>query len=132
MPGKSRRRKGKYLAKSKRRKVRLSQPTVAAQQQAVAQPREPVARPIMPATSARVPVRCRSCGQANPPRARFCSSCGAALAVVSAPSTSMPAPAAKPVAMRYLNVATELRTIAILAGILLVILIVLSLVPLPW
>jgi hypothetical protein len=97
MPGKSRRRKARYLAKSKRRKDRLSHPTVAVQQQAVAQAREP-----------------------------------APLPKVSASSKTVPAPVAKPVAIRYQNVATELRTIGILAGILLIILIVLSFVHLPW
>jgi hypothetical protein len=97
MPGKSRRRKGRYLAKSKRRKAGLSHPTVAIQQQAVVQAREPVP-----------------------------------LSKVPTPSAGMPAQTAKPAAMRYQNVATELRTIGILAGILLVILIVLALVPLPW
>jgi len=132
MPGKSRRRKARYLAKSKRRKDRLSRPTIAVQQQAVEQAREPAPLPIMPATSARVPVRCRSCGQANPPQARFCSSCGAALVLVSASPIKAPAPGARPATIRYQNVATELRTIGILAGILLIILIVLALVHLPW
>ena len=95
MPGKSRRRRGKYLAKSKRRKGRLSHPTV--EQQAVTQGREPVP-----------------------------------LSKASPSPTSVPATVAKPVAIRYQNVATELRTIGILAGILLVILIVLAFVPLPW
>ena len=96
MPGKSRRRRGKYLAKSKRRKGRLSHPTV--EQQAVTQARKPVP-----------------------------------LSKASPSPTSVPAaPVAKTVAIRYQNVATELRTIGILAGILLVILIVLAFVPLPW
>ncbi len=98
MPGKSRRRRGKYIAKSKRRKGRLSHPTATVQQQAVAQAREPVP-----------------------------------LSKASPSPTSVPAaPVAKTVAIRYQNVATELRTIGILAGILLVILIVLAFVPLPW
>lgn len=97
MPRKSRRKRGKYSAKSKRRKDRLSHPTVAVQQPAVAQAREPTALP-----------------KASPS------------------PKSVPVPVAKPVAIRYQNVATELRTIGILAGILLIILIVLAFVPLPW
>ena len=51
---------------------------------------------------------------------------------VSLPLESVPTPMAKPKAVRYPYVATELRTIGILAGIMLMILIVLALVPLPW
>ncbi len=47
---------------------------------------------------------------------------------VSVPSASVPTPAAKLAIVRHLHVATELRTIGILAAILLVILIVLALV----
>ena len=51
---------------------------------------------------------------------------------VPAPSASVPTPVAKLAAARYPHIATELRTIGILAGILLIILVVLALVPLPW
>ncbi len=47
---------------------------------------------------------------------------------VPAPSASAPAPVAKVAAARYPYIATELRTIGILAGILLIVLIVLALV----
>ncbi len=46
--------------------------------------------------------------------------------IVSVPSASVPTPVAKPAATRYPYIATELRTIGILAGIMLVILIVLA------
>ncbi len=95
MPRKSRRRREKYLAKTKKGKVGLSRPTV--EQQAATQARQPVPLPK-----------------------------------VSVSSTRVLTPVAKPAAIRYQNVATELRTIGILAGILLIILIVLALVPLPW
>ena len=48
--------------------------------------------------------------------------------VVSAPSASVPTPMAKLAAVRYPHVAIELRTIGILAGIMLIILIILALV----
>ena len=51
---------------------------------------------------------------------------------VSAPPPSVPTPVAKLAVARYPHIATELRTIGILAGILLIILVVLALVPLPW
>lgn len=47
---------------------------------------------------------------------------------VSVPSASVPTPMAKPAAARYPYIAAELRTIAILAGIMLIILTVLALV----
>ena len=96
MPGKSRRKRGKYSIQSKK-KGRPSRPRLPAQQPAVAQTREPVSSPDM-----------------------------------SAPSASAAAPTAKPIAVRYPYIATELRTIGILAGIMLIILIVLAFVPLPW
>ena len=49
-----------------------------------------------------------------------------------APSASVPAPMVKLAAVRYPHIATELRTIGILAGIMLTILVILALVPLPW
>lgn len=47
---------------------------------------------------------------------------------VPAPSASVPTPMAKLAAVRYPHIATELRTIGILAGIMLIILAVLALV----
>jgi len=47
---------------------------------------------------------------------------------VSAPSARVPTPMAKLAAVRYPHIATELRTIGILAGIMLIILAVLALV----
>ncbi|MFC2004154.1 hypothetical protein ACFLUK_01245 [Chloroflexota bacterium] len=47
-------------------------------------------------------------------------------------SAGVPTPMAKPAAARYPHIAAELCTISILAGIMLIILIVLALVPLPW
>ena len=52
--------------------------------------------------------------------------------IVSAPPVSVPTPVAKLAAVQYSHIATELRTIGILAGILVIILVVLALVPLPW
>ena len=48
------------------------------------------------------------------------------------PVASVPAPMAKTQAVRYPYISTELRTIGILAVIMLAILIVLAMVPLPW
>ncbi len=47
---------------------------------------------------------------------------------VSAPSASMPTPTAKPAAIKHPYIATELRTIGIMAGIMLIILAVLAIV----
>ncbi len=48
---------------------------------------------------------------------------------VASPSVSVPtAPVAKPAAVHYPYIATELRTIGILAGIMLIVLVVLALV----
>ena len=47
---------------------------------------------------------------------------------VPTPSASVPTPVAKLAAARYPHIATELRTIGILAGIVLIILVVLALV----
>jgi hypothetical protein len=93
MPGKSRRRRGKYSTQSKRKKGKLSRPTAVVQQQAVVQAHEPLSLPNVSASPAGVPTTI-----------------------------------AKPVAVRYPYIATELRTISILAGIMLIILIVLALV----
>ena len=51
---------------------------------------------------------------------------------VSVPSASVPTPMAEPASVRYPYIASELRTIGILAGIMLIVLVVLALVPLPW
>jgi len=56
MPGKSRRRRGKYSTQSKRQKGRLSRPTVVVQQQAVAQAHKPAPLPNMSASSAGMPT----------------------------------------------------------------------------
>ena len=93
MPGKSRRRRGKFSVQSKRKKGRPSRPTVAVQQQAVTQAHEPVPPSNVPASPA-----------------------------------SVPTPAVKPAAVHYPFIATELRTIGILAAIMLIILAVLALV----
>lgn len=47
---------------------------------------------------------------------------------VSAPSARVPTPAVKPVVVRYPYIATELRTIGILASVMLIVLAVLALV----
>ena len=47
---------------------------------------------------------------------------------VFAPSASVPTPVAKPATIWYPYIATELRTIGILAGIMLIVLVVLALV----
>ncbi|MFC1933025.1 hypothetical protein ACFLXU_05300 [Chloroflexota bacterium] len=51
---------------------------------------------------------------------------------VSVSSAKVPAPMAKPATVQYPYIATELRTIGILAVIMLIVLIVLASVPLPW
>ena len=91
MPGKSRRRGGKYSPQSKKGKGRSSRPAVLAQQPAVAQTHEPVSSPD-----------------------------------ASVPSAGVPTPMAKPAAVRYPYIATELRTIGILAGVMLIVLVVLA------
>ena len=93
MSGKSRRKKGKHLPQSKRRKSRQPFLAAAVRQPVVAQTREPVSRPQAPT-----------------------------------PSVSVPTTMAKLAAVRYPHVATELRMIGILAGIILVILAILALV----
>ena len=93
MPGKARRRKGKFSPQSKRKKGKLSRPAVAVQRPAVTQAHEPVPPSNVPASS-----------------------------------TSVPTPVAKPATIRYPYIAAELRTIGILAVIMLVILAVLALV----
>ena len=93
MTGKSRRRRGKYSAPSKKRKGGPGRPSVPIAPSAVARVQEPAA-------SAGVPVS----------------------------SASAPTLMIKPADIRYPYVATELRTIGILAGIMLTVLIVLALV----
>ena len=89
MPGKSRRRKGKYSPPKKRKKERISHQAVLTEQ------------PVL--TPAQKPV----------------SSTG-----LSTPAASIP----EPVIIRHPYVSSELRTIGILAGIMLIILIVLAVV----
>ena len=48
------------------------------------------------------------------------------------PSPAVPASSPKPVAVRHPHIAAELRTIGILAVIMLIVLIVLASVPRPW
>ena len=91
MPGKSRRKKGKYSFQTKRKKEKLSRPTMLAQP-AAAQTHEAVSSPNAPVPSAKVP-----------------------------------APMAKLATVQYPHIGAELLTIGILAGIMLIILIVLSL-----
>ncbi len=91
MPGKSRRRQGKYSPQSKQRKGRSSPPPVRAQSPAVAQADEPV----------------------------FASN-------LQAPAKSVPAPKAEAAAVSYPYIAAELRTIAILSAIMLLVLVVLA------
>ncbi len=93
MPGKARRRKGKYSPPSKKRKGGPSRATIPAQQSAVAPADELISSPR-----------------------------------VSVPSASVPTPMVKPADIRYPHIATELRTIGIMAGVVLVILVVLALV----
>ena len=97
--GKSRRRKVKYSAPpKKRKKERPVQPTMQARQSAIVQTPEPVSS-----------------------------------SEVSAPATSTPAPSApaampRPEPVRHTSIITELRTIGILAGIMLIVLIILAVV----
>jgi len=93
MPGKSRRKRGKYSFQSKKRKHRPGRVTTLARQPAVSQTEEPVFFPSVPL-----------------------------------PSAGAPTPTAKPTLVQYPYISTELRTIGILAGIMLTVLIVLALV----
>ena len=56
MPGKSRRRRGKYSIQSKKKKGRRSRPTILVQQPAVTQTHEPVSSPDVPVTPSSVPT----------------------------------------------------------------------------
>lgn len=93
MPGKSRRRVGKYSIQRKKTKSSSSRPSTLTQPSAVAQAGEPVASPNLPV-----------------------------------PGAGVPTPKAAPATVWYPYVATELRTIGILAGIMLIALVVLALV----
>ena len=93
MPSKSRHRKGKRSFQSKKKKSRLSRPTMLAQQPATAQTLEPASSPSAPVPSVRAPT-----------------------------------PMVKPAAVQHPYIATELRTIGILAAIMLIVLAVLALV----
>ena len=96
MTGKSRRRKSKYSAQSKKRKGTPARPVASAQQPTATREYEPAE----PAASPELPV----------------------------PVANIPTPTVKPGVVRYPYIATELRTIGILAGIMLIILIVLALI----
>ena len=91
MPGKSRRKKGKYSFQTKIKKRRPSHPATLTQQPAIIPTHEAVPSPK-----------------------------------VSVPSAKVPAPMTK--LAEYPYIATELRTIAILAVIMLIALVVLALV----
>ncbi len=93
MPGKARRRKGKYSPPSKKRKGGPSRAAIPVQQPAAVPADEPISS-----------------------------------TKVSVPSARVPTPLVKPADIRYPHIATELRTISIMAGVVLVILVVLTLV----
>ncbi len=93
MPGKSRRKRGKYSLQNKGRKEGSSRLTMPAQQPTAVQTHEPVSSLPM-----------------------------------SVPAVSAPTPKAKPPPVWHPYVTTELRTIGILAGIMLIVLVVLALV----
>ena len=96
MPGKSRRRKGKYSIQSKRHGVAVQS---NASNAGVQPPTIAQATPVSNAPSPRV---------------------------IPSHSARLAAQMAKPAAIRYAFVATELRTIGILAGIMLILLVVLA------
>ena len=101
MPGKSRPGKGKYSPQSKKkRKSSPNRPTMPVQQPAVTQTHEsvPFRVSLQGEPYSDVPVR----------------------------SARVPTPLVTPLAKRYPYIATELRTIAILAGVLLIVLVVLA------
>jgi len=91
MPGKSRRRRGKYSGQTKKKEGRPSRPTSVSQQPAVAQTQQSIPYAEVPSHPA-----------------------------------GGPAPTTKLAVGRYPYIATELVTIGILAGIMLVILAVLA------
>ena len=93
MPGKARRRKGKYSPLSKKRRGGPNRATIPVQQPAVVPADEPISSPQ-----------------------------------ISVPLARVPTPMVKPADIRYPHIATELRTISIMAGVVLVILVVLALV----
>lgn len=61
-----------------------------------APPAPPPAAPAAPAATGT--IQCPTCHHENPPEARFCENCGAALAPAGAPATAAPASAAPEVA----------------------------------
>lgn len=93
MPGKARRRKVKYSAPKKKKKERISHPTVLFEKPEVTETRKPVSSPS-----------------------------------ISAPVASTHEPMPKPALIQHPYISNELRTISILAGIMLVILIILAVV----
>jgi uncharacterized RDD family membrane protein YckC len=48
-------------------------------------------------------VQCKNCGQDNPPEARFCGNCGAALVAIAEPSPPGPAPTPLTIAAEYVG-----------------------------
>ncbi len=102
MPGKSKHRKKKYPVQSKQGNIRPGQPTAFTSPPAVMQNNQPAVSPGLPA---------------SPPR----------LSTLTAKTT---AGQHSPINTSY--IITELRTIGILTGVMLIILIALGLVRLPW
>jgi hypothetical protein len=97
MSGKSRRGHAKHISQSKKKRSRVSHPTIAVQQ------------PVAAAAAAAAPEP-------------------AVAAKVVAPVSKASTPTRKPSAISYPLVSVELRRIGILAGIMLVVLVVLSIV----
>jgi len=91
MPGKSRHRRGKHSARSKKGKVRRGISAAVAQQPAMAQSYQPVS-------------------------------------TAPTPSAKVPKPRSTPTRLHYPYITAELRRIAILAGIMLTVLVVINLV----
>ncbi len=104
MPGKSKHRKKKYPVQSKQGNSRPGQPTAFTPPPAMTQNNQPAVLSGLPA---------------SPPR----------VATLTAKTT---AGQHSLINTPYVNVTTELRTIGILTGVMLIILIVLGLVRLPW
>jgi len=103
MPGKSRRKRGKYSIQSKRQGG-LARPNIVQQ---------PTAAKVLETT----PISSESASPRVVP---------ASPRVVPAPKTRVSATMMKSAAIRYSHVPTELRTIGILAGLMLILLIVLA------
>ena len=102
MPGKSGHAKGKHLSRSKRRKGSQKIQFERQDSPAITTPQQPIAQADEPAPAL----------------------------TTSAPSASIPTPVTKLPAIQYPYIGIELRRIGILAGTMLVILVVLSLVDL--